>query len=146
MALRLESIGFLRFPAPLPTRACARPWLTLCHPWGCSPPGSPVRGIFPGKNIGVGCHFLLQGIFQESTSQPRNQPTSPMSPALQVDSLPLNHHGSAQFRKVSNVPMEFIKPISTLPVPMVAYLQAKFLNLLELDLWPLLGGSEYNQS
>ena len=27
----------------------------------CSPPGSSVH--FPGKNTGVGCHFLLQGIF-----------------------------------------------------------------------------------
>ena len=31
---------------------------TLCHPMDCSPPGSS-----PGKNTGVGCHFLLQGIF-----------------------------------------------------------------------------------
>ena len=29
----------------------------------CSPPGSSVHGIFPGKNIGVGCHFLPQVIF-----------------------------------------------------------------------------------
>ena len=29
----------------------------------CSPPGSSVHGIFPGKNTGAGCHFLLQGIF-----------------------------------------------------------------------------------
>ena len=29
----------------------------------CGPPGSSVHGIFPGKNTGVGCHFLLQGIF-----------------------------------------------------------------------------------
>ena len=28
----------------------------------CSPPGSSVHGI-PGKNTGVGCHFLLYGIF-----------------------------------------------------------------------------------
>ena len=37
---------------------------TLCSPMDCSPPGSPVHGIshFPGKNTGVGCHFLLQGI------------------------------------------------------------------------------------
>ena len=28
-----------------------------------SPPGSSVHGDFLGKNIGVGCHFLLQGIF-----------------------------------------------------------------------------------
>ena len=29
----------------------------------CSPPGSSVHGDFPGKNTGVGCHALLQGIF-----------------------------------------------------------------------------------
>ena len=37
--------------------------LTLCDPRDCSPPGSSVRGDFPGKNTGVGCHFLLQEIF-----------------------------------------------------------------------------------
>ena len=42
---------------------------------------------FPDKNTGVGCHFLLQGIF----------PTQGLSPRLlhilcwQVDSLPLCH-------------------------------------------------------
>ena len=35
---------------------------TLCDPVDCSPPGSPIPGT-PGKNTGVGCHFLLQGIF-----------------------------------------------------------------------------------
>ena len=30
---------------------------------GCSPPVSSVIGIPPGKNIGVGCHLLLQGVF-----------------------------------------------------------------------------------
>ena len=29
----------------------------------CSPPGSSVPGDSPGKNTGVGCHALLQGIF-----------------------------------------------------------------------------------
>ena len=29
----------------------------------CSPSGSSVHGILPDKNTGVGCHFLLQGIF-----------------------------------------------------------------------------------
>ena len=34
-------------------------------PWTvCSPPGSSVHGIFPGKGTGMGCHFLLQRIFQ----------------------------------------------------------------------------------
>ena len=35
---------------------------TLCDPMDCSPPGSSVRGDSPGKNTGVGCHFLLQGV------------------------------------------------------------------------------------
>ena len=29
----------------------------------CSPPGSSVHGHSPGKNTGVGCHALLQGLF-----------------------------------------------------------------------------------
>ena len=36
---------------------------TPCDPTDCSPLGSSVHGIFSGKNTGVGCHFLLQGIF-----------------------------------------------------------------------------------
>ena len=38
-------------------------YLTLCDPMDSSLPGSSIHGIFPGKNTGVGCHFLLQGIF-----------------------------------------------------------------------------------
>ena len=33
---------------------------TLCDPIDASPPGSPVPWDSPGKNTGVGCHFLLQ--------------------------------------------------------------------------------------
>ena len=43
---------------------------TLCDPMDCSPPGSYVHGDSPGKNIGVGCHFLLQGIFPTQGSNP----------------------------------------------------------------------------
>ena len=32
-------------------------------PLDCSPPGFSVHGISPGKNTGVGCRALLQGIF-----------------------------------------------------------------------------------
>ena len=42
----------------------------------------------PGKNIGVGCHVLFQGIF------PEMEPASPVSPTLQADSLLLSHWGS----------------------------------------------------
>ena len=36
---------------------------TLCDPMDCSPPGSSGHGDSPGKNTGLGCHFLIQGIF-----------------------------------------------------------------------------------
>ena len=42
--------------------------LTLYDPMDCSLPGSSVCGDFPGKNTGVGCHFLLQGIFPTQES------------------------------------------------------------------------------
>ena len=57
----------------------------LCNPMDYSPPGSSVHGGSPGKNTGVGCHALLQGIF----------PTQGLNPCLlcflhcQMDSLPL---------------------------------------------------------
>ena len=35
---------------------------TLCDPVDCSLPGSSVHGDSPGKNTGVGCRVLLQGI------------------------------------------------------------------------------------
>ena len=36
----------------------------------CSPPGSSFHGDSPGMNTGVGCHFLLQGIFPTQGSNP----------------------------------------------------------------------------
>ena len=43
---------------------------TLCHPMDCSPPGSSVHGGSPGKNTGVGCYALFQGIFPTQGSNP----------------------------------------------------------------------------
>ena len=37
----------------------------------CSPPGSSVHGDSPGKNTGVVCHALLQGIFPTQGLKPR---------------------------------------------------------------------------
>ena len=37
--------------------------LTLCDSVDRSPPGPSVHGDSPGTNAGVGCHFLLKGIF-----------------------------------------------------------------------------------
>ena len=64
--------------------------LTLCNPMDYSPSGSSVHEDSPGKNTGVGCHALLQGIF----------PTQGWNPRLlcllywQVSSLPLSYLGS----------------------------------------------------
>ena len=41
---------------------------TLCDSVGYSLPDSSVHGDYPGKNTGVGCHALLQGIFQTQGS------------------------------------------------------------------------------
>ena len=41
-----------------------QPCPTLCDPMDCSPPGSSLcPWDSPGKNIGIGCQFFLQGIF-----------------------------------------------------------------------------------
>ena len=71
---------------------------TVCDPMGCSLIGSSVHGIsqmrilaFPGENTGVGCHFLVQGIF----------PTQGSNPHLlnwQEESLLLTHEGSPKHR------------------------------------------------
>ena len=48
----------------------AQSCLTLCNPMDCRLPGSSVHGDFPGKNTGVGCHALPQGIFPTQRSNP----------------------------------------------------------------------------
>ena len=59
----------------------------------CSPPGSSVHGMLQ-KNTGVGCHFLLQGIF----------PTQGWKLHIlhwQVDSLPSEPPGKSALGKRS---------------------------------------------
>ena len=73
-------------------KSCIRAQLlcpTLCNPTDRSLPGSSVHGDSPGKNTGVGCHFLLQG----NLPDPGIQSRPPVSPALQTDSLPPSHLG-----------------------------------------------------
>ena len=56
----------------------ARSCLTLCNPMDYSPPGSSVHGILArilewvaiSFSGGVGCHFLLRGIFPTQGSNP----------------------------------------------------------------------------
>ena len=62
----------------------AQSCLTLCYPMDYSPQGSSFHRDSPGKNIGVGCHALLQGIFPTQGSNP----CLLQLPALQIYPLP----------------------------------------------------------
>ena len=60
---------------------------TLCDSMDCSPPDSSVHGDSPGKNSGVGCHALLQGIFP-------SQGLNPGLPHCRQILYHLSHQGS----------------------------------------------------
>ena len=66
----------------------ANSYTTVLQPHGLWPTRLLCPWDFPGKNSGVGGHFLFQGLF----------PSQGLNPCLlhwQVDSLPLNHQRSA---------------------------------------------------
>ena len=73
--------------------------LTLCNPVDCSPPGSSVHGDSPSKNTGVGCHFLLQGIFL-------TQGTSPGLPHFRQTLYHLSKQGCCSVNRHQNVNWE----------------------------------------
>ena len=79
---------------------------TLCDPKDCSLPDSSVHGDSPGKNSGVGCHALLQGIFP-------TQGSNPGPPHCRWIPYHLNHQGSPLFIQVqANTNIQFTFPIS----------------------------------
>ena len=63
---------------------------TLLRPRGLQPARLLRPQDFPGKNTGVGCHFLLQGNFL-------TQGMNPYFLLWQGDSLPLSHQGNNFF-------------------------------------------------
>ena len=70
-----------------------RKWKSLSHVQLLATPGTVAHLLLcpwdsPGKNTGVGCHFLLQGVFL-------TQGLSPGSPELQTDSLPSEPPGKS---------------------------------------------------
>ena len=81
---------------------------TLCDPIDGSPPGSPIPGYSPGKNTGVGCHFLLQCMKVKSESEvAQSYPTlrDPMDCSLPGSSV----HGIFQARVLEWVAISFTK-------------------------------------
>ena len=84
--------------------------LTLCNPMDCSAPGLLCPWDSPGKNTGVGCHALLQGIFPTQGSNPRLL-------HWQVDSLPLSHQWSPAWVCTANNWRNYDLLISVWPQP-----------------------------
>ena len=76
----------------LVTQSC----LTLYNSMDCSLPGSSIHGDSPGKNTGVGCHALLQGIF----------PTQGLNPGIlhcRQILYHLNHQRSPEYNDTSSL-------------------------------------------
>ena len=83
---------------------------TLCDPIDNSPPGSPRPWDSPGKNIGVGCHFLLQFVKVKSESEvTQSCPTArdPMDCSLPSSSV----HGICQARVLEWDAIAFSDPL-----------------------------------
>ena len=104
--------------SPLNVCVLSHVWL-FRSPVDCSLPGSSVHGDFQARILGVGCHVLLQGIFQTQGSNP------PLLHLLhwQVDSLPLRHQGSPTpiLGTIYSSP-NMLKPSSLAPLSMVSSL------------------------
>ena len=84
---------------------CVQLCLTLCDPLDCSSPGSSVQGISQAKIVtGVGCHFLLQGIFL-------HQGLNPHLLHWQANSLLLSHLRSLQFSSVAQLCLTLSDPM-----------------------------------
>ena len=75
----------------LVTQSC----LILSDPMDCSPPGSSVHRDSPGKNTGVGCHALLQGIFPTQGSNPGLSYSSWILSCLNYEGRPLSTPGTS---------------------------------------------------
>ena len=69
---------------------CVQLCPTLCNPMDYSPPGFSVHGIFSRQEYWRGLPFPSPG----NLPDPGIELMSPVSPALQVDSLLLSHWGS----------------------------------------------------
>ena len=71
-------MSVLLFSHSVVSNSFVTPWTIACK--------SPLSMDSPGKNTGVGCHFLSSGDLSDPGIEH-------MSPTLQVDSLPLSHQG-----------------------------------------------------
>ena len=84
---------FLQFHiqfSPIPASCvCVQSCLTLSQPYGPQPARLLCQWDYPGKNTGVGCHFLLQGLFPIQRSNLRLGEALPPSWCTPVKPLAL---------------------------------------------------------
>ena len=91
LAWTIVQMAFSSTSCPINSEFCCCLVAKLCpilfRPYGLQPTWILCPWDFPGKNTGVGCHFLLQGVFPTQGSNP---------PLLhwQADSFPLSDQGS----------------------------------------------------
>ena len=87
----INTVNLRTFSSPLPPQKITPCVLCLftqsCPAHGLEPSRLVCPWDSPGKNTGLGCHFLLQGIFL-------TQEWNVSLQHWQVDSLPLSHQGS----------------------------------------------------
>ena len=107
------SLGFSRqehwiglpFPSPVPESEVAQSCPTLATPW-TAVHQAPRHRDSPGKNTGVGCHFLLQCMKVKSESEAAQScptPSDPMDYSLPGSSI----HGICQARVLEWVAIVF---------------------------------------
>ena len=95
--------------------------LTLCEPMDCSLPGSSVHGDSPGKNNGVGCLALLQGIFP-------TQGSNPGLPHCRRILYHLSHQGSPQdVKRLLNINLIWHICLTGLPLQETEEIRVGFL-------------------
>ena len=80
---------------------CAQSCVTLWNPLDYSSPGSSVQWDFSGKNTEMGCYFL----FPPTKDLPHSgiKSVSPVSPALQADSLPTEPSRKPKYTSVIRI-------------------------------------------
>ena len=98
----------------------SRSLVSDCDSMDCRPPGSSVHGDSPGKNTGMGCHALLQGIFP-------TQGSNPGLPHFRQNLCGLSHQGSPRtlewvaypFLRVYSQPRAYFQPRNQIGVPCI---------------------------
>ena len=101
---QVGSLSLCHLGSPVQFSSVTQSWPTLCDPMDCSLPRFSVHGIFPGKNTGVGCHFLLQRIFPTQRSNPGLLHYRQMLYCLSYQGSPTQLYAAAAAKSLQSCP------------------------------------------